>query len=196
MKVKISKYPTDFLRCKIYDRYMNKKYGHVWPHPSTPTKFENFLDMLDDAIQAVYDITINPIIKHRKQRISIHIDGWDAWSADHTLSLIIHPVLLQVKKAKVGTPCTDREDAPDDAIYDDNLEEPEYDRPFSEKRWNYILDEMIFAFEKIKDNEWDLEIYDRHRGWTDEAFAERKAIQERINNGLRLFGKYYQSLWT
>ncbi len=196
MKVKIGKYPTDFLRCKIYDRYMNKKYGHVWPHPSTPTKFENFIDMLDNIIQAVYDVTINPIIKHRKQRISVRIDDWDTWSADHTLSYIIHPILLKIKEGKFGTPYTDREDAPDDAIYDDNVEEPEYDRPFSEKRWNYILDEMIFAFEKIKDDEWDLEIYERHRGWIDEAFAEREAIQKRINNGLRLFGKYYQSLWT
>ena len=196
MKVKISKYPTSWLVCKVHERYMNKKYGYCWPQPVAPTKTEKFLEKLEDIIQSFYNVTINPIIKHRKQKISVHIDGWDAWSADHTLSLIIHPILLQVKKAKVGTPYTDREDAPDDAIYDDNLEEPEYDRPFSEKRWNYILDEMIFAFEKIKDDEWDLEIYERHRGWTDEAFAERKAIQERINNGLRLFGKYYQSLWT
>jgi hypothetical protein len=63
-------------------------------------------------------------------------------------------------------------------------------------RWHYILDEMIFAFDKIKDGEWDLEIYERHNGWTTEALEERDEIQKRINNGLRLFAKYYQSLWT
>lgn len=196
MKVKISKYPTDRLICRIHDRYMNKKYGHVWPHPSTPTKIENFLELLEGIIQSFYDVTINPIIRHRKRKISVRIDDWDTWSADVTLAYIIHPVLLKIKENKYGTPYTYREDAPDDVIYDDQIEDNDWDRPFNVMRWHYILDEMIFAFEKIKDGEWDLEIYERHNGWTTEALEECGEIQKRINNGLRLFAKYYQSLWT
>jgi hypothetical protein len=54
---------------------------------------------------------------------------------------------------------------------------------------------MIYAFEMILDDDWDLEIYERRGGWSKESLAERDEIQKRINNGLRLFGKYYQSLW-
>jgi hypothetical protein len=41
-----------------------------------------------------------------------------------------------------------------------------------------------------------VEIYKRQpEGWDDEKFAERKAINDRIANGFRLFGKYYRGLW-
>jgi hypothetical protein len=196
MKVKISNYPTTRLICRIHDRYMNKKYGHVWPHPSIPTKIERFLELLESIIQSFYDVTINPLIKNREQKINVRIDDWDTWSADVTLSHIIYPLLLKIKEDKFGTPYTDREDAPDDVIYDDNIEDNDWDRPFNAMRWHYILNEMIFAFDKIRDDEWDLEIYERHQGWSEEATSERDDVQKRINNGLRLFAKYYQSLWT
>jgi hypothetical protein len=32
-------------------------------------------------------------------------------------------------------------------------------------------------------------------GWNEEKLDERNAIQKRISNGFRLFGKYYQALW-
>ena len=48
----------------------------------------------------------------------------------------------------------------------------------SEEEWDNILDEMIFAFEnKLKD-----------------SFLP-DADSERMTNGFRLFGKYYENLW-
>jgi hypothetical protein len=54
---------------------------------------------------------------------------------------------------------------------------------------------MIFAFEHIVNDEWDVELW-KNGGWTEENLAKRRAIADRIDNGLRLFGKYYQALWT
>jgi hypothetical protein len=45
--------------------------------------------------------------------------------------------------------------------------------------WDWALTEMIFAFESKIDDDW---------------FAQARD-EERIANGFRLFGKYYQSLW-
>jgi hypothetical protein len=64
------------------------------------------------------------------------------------------------------------------------------------KRWDWVMDEMIYAFEMEIDEDWDLRIYEKHgKDWPPEALAERKVIQDRIQNGFRLFGKYYQGLW-
>ena len=191
MKVYIGPYPKTWIRSQIYDRYMTKKYGCIWPTNHKPTRFENFLEWIEEVFQAFYNVTINKLIQNRERKIDVRIDDYDTWSADHTLALIILPLLKKLNK--YGTPATDREDAPADAIYDDPVDD-EYSRPFSDARWKYILGEMIYAFEMIIDDEWDLEIYEK-RGWSKESLAERDEIQKRVSNGLRLFGKYYQSLW-
>ena len=47
-------------------------------------------------------------------------------------------------------------------------------------RWDWVMDEMIFAFEKrVEDTDWQA----------------TKEECERVQNGFRLFGKYYQGLW-
>jgi hypothetical protein len=135
--------------------------------------------------------------KRRHRRIEVQIDDYDTWSLDHTLALIILPALKKMKNDKMGISFTDLEDAPQ--FPDDECTDPDCDfnhaSGYSEKRWEYILDEMIFAFEKIADDDWDMELYE-NGGWTEENMAKRREIQERISNGTRLFGKYYQSLWT
>ena len=192
MKVYIGPYPNTWIRSQIYDRYMTKKYGCIWPTDHKQTRFENFLEWTEEVLQAFYNVTINKLIQNRERKIDVRIDDYDTWSADHTLALIILPLLKKLNK--YGTPATDREDAPADAIYDDPVDD-EYSRPFSDARWKYILGEMIYAFEMILNEDWDLEIYEKRGGWSKESLAERDEIQKRVSNGLRLFGKYYQSLW-
>ena len=51
-------------------------------------------------------------------------------------------------------------------------------------RWEYILDEMIWAFEQIIDGE-SVAALD----------ALGLAYHERIKRGTTFFGKYYSSLW-
>jgi len=59
------------------------------------------------------------------------------------------------------------------------------------KRWDWVMDEMIWAFEQKNKDNWMAPYYEYNK-WDRDAV---KAEQERISNGFRLFGKYYESLW-
>lgn len=119
----------------------------------------------------------------REQKIKIQIDPWDTWSMDHTLAHIIVPMLKQLKEKSHGAPYVDDEDVPEHlakAAAPPPKDEWDVDENHF-KRWDWVMDEMIFAFEsKIK--EWDLSF-------------DYEARRARIANGFRLFGKYYEGLW-
>lgn len=128
--------------------------------------------------------------KYGERKETIRIDNYDVWDLDYTLALIIYPSLIKLKEAKAGTPYTDVEDAP-------QFPNESYTSGHNDERWQYILDEMIFAFKCDLDDNWDMEIYEKAGDtWTPEALEERRKIRERIENGHRLFGKYYNQLWT
>ena len=55
------------------------------------------------------------------------------------------------------------------------------------ERWNWVMAEMIWAFEQIAMDDSLMDFDTTDAG---------KQHQQRVNNGLRLFGKYYRSLWT
>jgi len=119
----------------------------------------------------------------RKQRVDVLVEPHDVWSLDWTLAQIIHPGLIMLKQQKNGAPWVDPADVPEElrptaeelANYEEDLRTDElwFDR------YDYILDEMIWAFDLIKQ---DVNIHS-------------KPEAARIDNALRLFGKYYQSLW-
>lgn len=116
-----------------------------------------------------------------KKHKYVHIDYWDTWSMDITLAPIIHPMLIQLKKTQHGAPYTDDDDVPEELRSTSaRPKENEWDTDeFHFERWDWILDEMIFAFDqKIKD-EWEA----------------NEELHKRISNGFRLFGKYYENLW-
>ena len=64
---------------------------------------------------------------------------------------------------------------------------------------------MIWAFEQKTRDHWEEDYYgpyiegedgkmlSGHFEWTDDK--GRQAHQERMSNGFRLFGKYYENLW-
>jgi hypothetical protein len=103
-----------------------------------------------------------------KRKIKVRIDPYDTWSMDHTLALIIHPMLVQLKETSHGSPIVDDEDVSEDVKDKDTHE-----------RWNYVLDEMIFAFDYIKNETYEGSIKE----------------DERTQVGLKLFGKYFRALW-
>jgi len=127
-----------------------------------------------------------------EQKVKVHIDKWDTWSMDHTLAPIILPMLKQLKETKHGAPFVDLNDVPKELhgkkLTKKQKENGEVDDKHFE-RWDWVLDEMIYAFD-CKANKDDVymrfDIDDRE---------DMKAEQERISNGFRLFGKYYESLW-
>jgi hypothetical protein len=190
MKVKISNYPNRLV-CRIHTRYMDKTYGIVdWP--TEYTRFEKLLEKLEDVIQSVYNLVNVPFLDKREQKVKVRIDRWDTWSMDYTLAPIILPMLVQLKAEKHGAPFVDLKDVPKELhgkkLTKKQKENGEVDDKHFE-RWDWVLDEMIYAFD-CKANKDDVymrfDIDDRE---------DMKAEQERISNGFRLFGKYYESLW-
>ena len=156
----------------------------------------------------------------------VKIDKWDTWSMDHTLGLIALPMLKQLKETKHGGPCVDDEDVPDELKSTSAPDrENEYDTDENWfKRWDWVIDEMIFAFEHKLDDSWqdayrsgehDLvwtpidadgnvvpkgehKYYRMDHGPNDTYKCDYDGIavvEKRIQNGFRLFGKYYQGLW-
>ena len=193
MKVKIGNYPNR-LTCRIHTRYMDKKYGYIdWPTEYNRT--ERLLEQLEDAVQSVYNVFNWIWFDRRTQKIKVRIDRQDTWSMDHTLAPIILPMLKQLKETKHGAPFVDYEDVPE-AL----RPEPEWYEKYSKngetdpdffKRWDWVMDEMIHAFEQKNKDDWEAYYYS-YNDWDMEGM---KAEQKRISNGFRLFGKYYENLW-
>jgi hypothetical protein len=156
--------------------------------------------------------------RHRKVRI--RIDKYDTWNMDGTLSMIALPMLRQLHETKHGAPMTDDDDVPEGF----NLRSTEADAKKDEwdvdgnhfRRWDWIMDEMIWTFEQLQpDCDWEAQYY---TGESDFVFMPvenstcgemvtgpkhtrvcdydgLKAHDDRIQNGLRLFGKYFRALW-
>ena len=209
MKVEIGNYPNRW-RCRIHDNYMNKKYGYDgWPIEYS--KFEQILEKLEDCVQWVYNHTVNLYCDNAKQTVKVHIDPWDTWSMDHTLAPIIVPMLKQLKESKHGAPNVDLEDVPENLRpTEEDIENYAQDGATDTKffaRWDWVMDEMIWSFEqKCRDN-WEEDYYKYEDDPTNteglglgiklvwENREGQQAHQERMNNGFRLFGKYYEALW-
>lgn len=164
-------------------------------------KWNNRLTPFCEWLQKFLD-KVHPKINYVK------IDYWDTWSMDHTLSYIIVPMLKQLKATKHGAPYVDDEDVPE-RLRSTNAKPKENDWDTDEfhfDRFDWVLDEMIWAFEqKTIDND-DEAFFD----WSEvergeplsEQFSKVKidrdgldAHQARKTNGYRLFGKYYEGLW-
>ena len=131
-----------------------------------------------------------------KRKVEIRIDPYDTWNMDHTLGLILVPMLKQLKETKHGSSFVDDVDVPEELRStmappvgyletDDN----------HHKRWEWVIDEMIWAFEQIVDDTSNEQFYDH--SVTPYVFDREGNIkhEERIQRGTMLFGKYYQGLW-
>lgn len=138
----------------------------------------------------------------RKRKIKVQVHGYDTWSMDNTLSMIIAPMLRQLKEQKHGAPYVDDEDVPLElrsvsapilSQEDINMGVPD-DNHF--KRWDYILDEMIWAFSQ---DEMNARYHiDPEEPLYEKSLDNKEWIEyhKRKQNGYRLFGKYYSGLWT
>ena len=114
------------------------------------------------------------------------IDERDTWNLDYTLALIIHPALVALKERKHGAPWVDNADVPEELHCVKETEWESASQPNWFKRWDYVLDEMLFAFD-----------FNSRRDTSGGGYAETEPeVNARITNGLRLFGKYYHCLWS
>lgn len=156
----------------------------------------------------------------KSRKIKVQIDPWDTWNMETTLGYIIRPMLKQLKGKKNGAPFVDPKDCPPE-LKPKKLTKKERDNGHIDNthfdRWDWVLDEMIFAFESLDggiNQDWEEQFttgeYDfqlqkeeggiskmiqgpNHTAETD--WDGRKEYSERVTNGFRLFGKYYEALW-
>jgi len=106
------------------------------------------------------------------EREVIQIHEWDTWSLDHTLAKIIYPALCNFHADSRSYPTgLDREDVAE--IHREQSDEV---------IWGLIVNEMITAFYlRLQDDFYD--------------FDTSNEKYNKMQNGLRLFGKYYTHLW-
>jgi hypothetical protein len=142
----------------------------------------------------------NWIDSKQKRKVKIHIDPYDTWNMDHTLALIILPMLKQLQEKRHGSPMVHPEDVPENLRasthqhYDDQKCFDWYTEDPVENlvhvRWEWVMNEMIWTFEQLVDKDSDFKFFEK--GFDSVEYTKHHA---RVDNGLKLFGKYYEGLW-
>jgi hypothetical protein len=145
----------------------------------------------------------------KERKINVQIDPWDSWSADHTLALIIAPLLQKMKEDKQGSPNVDDADVP---LHLRRTTAPAKENSWDTDdnwhlRWDYALNEMLWAMQQLSSDNSEDQFYDHSevdesKGIMQQVNAIKvdteglKAHQARVQKGCELFGKYFQSLWS
>lgn len=159
------------------------------------------MDALTERIKdsRLYDklMSVENWVENRTARkVQIKIHEYDVWSMDNTLGYIVLPMLKLLREKKHGYAMVDDDDVPEDlrSTAASKLTEEQINTGWPDDnglpRWEWVMDEMIWAFEQINDETADdlffVGEYD-HKGYT--------KWQERKTRGFALFGKYFEALW-
>lgn len=144
----------------------------------------------------------------RNRQVKIKLHRYDTWSIDATLGLVILALLKQYREHMRGAPYTQDADVPEELRSTACPPAKEYEIDANHfRRWEWVVDEMIWAFEQTTDPDSDDQFYTGREHFADvENFkkyydkvkvdsAGLKEHAERIQRGTTLFGKYYQGLW-
>lgn len=225
MKVYLGPYKSDLIPVYSWER----KYEH-WRRPETFYLPEEEYTKYDKIVFGLFrklSNLVRPLNRwsnNRDRKIKVHIDHYDVWSADHTLAMIIAPTLKKLKEIQHGMPSVDNEDVPEKLKMERNdpSEWSDEKDKLLQARWNYVLDEMIWAFEQHASEDDTDQFYhnvnqlemlftplenksvgsisfnyqkdsSKPGYWVDEEGMKKH--NERKKNGRRLFAKYYEALW-
>ena len=90
-------------------------------------------------------------------------------------------MLVKYKEIGISYGRIDEDDVPKNLRVSKSLKDENKISKIKEKQWQWFLDELIWTFATILDEELD--------------YKFNKELNVRVTNGLRLFGKYYSSLW-
>jgi hypothetical protein len=218
MKIHIGAYSSDLIPVRSWERSYERFRSNGCYHDDW-----NWFDKLVyKAFEGLYALArpFNQWSNNRERNIKIRIDGYDVWNADHTLAMIIYPTLVKLKEVQHGAPHVDPEDVPIRPSFefeDGSVDSTHFDR------WNWVLDEMIWAFEQcakydkgddqfhhnseqlelqlesIEGSKYSKVSFNYQKNPAKPKYyvdtEAKKLHYDRINNGLRLFAKYYFSLW-
>jgi hypothetical protein len=162
----------------------------------------------------------NWLYSKNQRKIKIRIDKYDTWGMDHTLALIILPMLKQLKETKHGSPgdmpAFDQTSNSAQGSFEFYAEGDDASWDEGHKQWEVILDEMIWAFEQLVADDWedqywkikpelDMADYPEDEGkvtvpvrWKVKGECDWEGMrkhQERITAALTNFGRYFEGLW-
>lgn len=210
---------TDWSKCSRHKGVWLEEHGKYVEHPDWVETWATRLEPISTAIQWVLD-RVHPRFEYVK------IDRWDTWNMDHTLALVALPMLKKLQAEKHGSPNVDDDDVPEELRSTSApAKKNEWDTDSNHfKRWDYVLGEMIFAFEHLINQDWedayssgeidyvtvpvDAQGNEVPKGehkfyqWRDGPNHTYKCdydairdVYKRIDNGLLMFGKYYRALW-
>lgn len=134
----------------------------------------------------------------RVERVRVH--RYDLINADHTLALVILPILRMFRKHNNGLP-----GSMIDLSYVDTMEPGTKEFKAAEERshkagakaWDAALDEMIWAFGEVASEGAGEPALPATRTKNAMAAWHRKvdAYNKRIEDGIVLFGKHLRSMW-
>jgi hypothetical protein len=135
-------------------------------------------------------VNIGPFNPNRNRRkIKVHVDYFDTFSLDHTLALVILPCLIQLKNSQQGSPMIIRSETDPKQLtfdyFEDDLESLYFEK--NNVVWNEMLDKMIWSFQQLA--------FDRENNIFKLDADARVLYDDRIQEGLDLFSKYYRALW-
>lgn len=134
----------------------------------------------------------NKYNSYQKRKVYIKIDDYDVYDLDYTLSLIIEPALKKLLNDEWLSFKVDNEDLPKELqISDDEYKlisftylenDPRIPEIYNrlEQQPKYIINKMIYAFNILNSTESD---------------KIKEDYKKEIDEGLRLFGKYFRNLW-
>lgn len=232
MKVNIGSYRGDIVPIRRWEqRYEMWRSGKLYQDEEDYTWYDKVVYGIFSGLSTLFR-PINRWSNSRNRRVKVHIDNYDVWSADHTLAMIIAPTLKKLREIQHGYPHVDNEDVPEELRFTlTDKEKLEWDGTVDSKheaRWNWVLDEMIWAFEQHADHNDNDDQFHHNMDQLEMLFVStgdedldskgmkslsfnhqkdptkpaywvdhegKKAHHERMNNGVRLFAKYYQALW-
>jgi len=188
---------------------INKQLTYTWNYAYSSDSSD-----LQWKLQTIIDYTWNKFVSWNPLwKDKIVLDPEDSWSADLTIAKIAVPVLKQLKKTKHGYGLIDDSDVPD-YLKSHNDEH-------CEKKYEWVLDEIIWSLTERANNEenapdlpdsfplfdecpdgssggfsWKRREYSKEEQQIYDEFIEKTTEYEnRIQNGCRLFGTYFQTLW-
>lgn len=208
VKIRYAPHISENYLSNLYYQVRHGKYS--WWEVETRDKFDNWADVILDTARDYFIRPLNRFMRKIWLKDKIRIDDEDTWNLDSTLSRIMLPALIRLKELKHGSPVVAPEDVPDDLKAAD-----------CHAQWDFIMSEMIWAFEQLNDENCDVQFY-HNRGQLETSceplpsggskmifnrqkdpskpkyYIDREGLDahwRRVDRGLVFFGKYYRSLW-
>lgn len=155
--------------------------------------------------------------KHKRNRkVEIFVDDFDTFSLDNTLAKIIYPSLVAFKKARKKMPGVPMQFFDELSEVDDTGNHTNKAVEEAEIRFLNAIDKMIWSMREIAEEypgESQFFLKNGKKRKTEKTTKSKnstytlvesgvefdlegcKKYQERIDEGLLLFGKYFRTLW-